>query len=153
MTAQSSTARARLDQRLVSLGSLRAAPRPQRGWVRAIRDALGMSGTELARRMGVSQSTVAELEVSEADDRIQLGTLRRAADALDCDLVYVLLPRTSLEDAVQARARAKASRHLAVVGHHGRLEDQEVGEEVADAQVDRLARQLVDRRGLWSDDR
>jgi predicted DNA-binding mobile mystery protein A len=112
-----------------------------------------MSGKELARRLGVSQSTVAELEASEADDRIQLGTLRRAADALDCDLIYVMLPRTSLEDAVQARARAKASRHLAAVGHHGRLEDQEVGEEAADAQVDRLARQLVDRRGLWSDDR
>jgi predicted DNA-binding mobile mystery protein A len=106
---------------------------------------------ELAKRMGVRQSTVADLEVSEVNDTIQLSTLRRAAEALDCDVVYFLLPRTSLEETVWSQARAKASRHLARVAHQGRLEGQETPDAAQEAQLAKLAAQLVDRRGLWSD--
>lgn len=143
--------RARLDARLGRLRSLADEPRPHRGWIRAIRDALGMSTTELAARMRVSQSTVSELEGSELHDSIKLETLRRAAAALDCDLVYFLLPRTSLEDAVQAQARQKAADLLGPVAHHSRLEDQAVTDDDTAAQLDSLAAQFIDRQGLWSD--
>src|SRR5215217_7999866 len=87
-------ARSALDRRLADWRRLPAREaRPHGGWVRAIRDALGMSAADLAERMGVTQSTVARLESSERDGRIQLDTLQRAADALDCDLVYALVPR------------------------------------------------------------
>lgn len=109
-----------------------------------------MSGAELAARIGVSQQTVPDLERSEFRDTIKLETLRRAADALDCDLVYFLLPRTSLDDAVEGQARRKAARHLGPVAHHSRLEDQEVTGDAAAAQVDELAAGFIDRRGLWS---
>ena len=151
MTKQSAAGRRRLDERLQPIAPiLRDQRRPHRGWIRAVRDALGMSGPELAARMGVSQSTVSDLEASEAADRIQLSTLRRAADALGCDLVYVLVPRTGLEEAVAARARAKAAAHLGRVAHSSRLEAQEVGADAHDRQLDELAAQLADRRGLWS---
>lgn len=126
-------------------------PRPHRGWVRAIRDALGMSGAELAARMGVGQSTVAEMERREVDDTVRLDTLRRAADALDCDLVYVFIPRTTLDEAVRAQARRKAARLLGPVAHHSRLEDQVVDPADAEAQIDELAAGFIDKRGLWSD--
>lgn len=109
-----------------------------------------MSSTELAARMGVSQQTVPDLERSELRNTIKLETLRRAADALDCDLAYVLLPRTSLDEAVKAQARRKAARHLGPVAHHSRLEDQSVSEVDADAQLDELAARFIDRQGLWS---
>ena len=126
------------------------APRPHKGWIRAIRDALGMTSAELADIIGVIQQTIPDLERSELHDTIKLGTLRRAADALDCDLVYFLLPHSSLDEAVTRQAHRKAAQHLDPVAHHSRLEDQAVTSDDATAQIDALAAQFVDRRGLWS---
>lgn len=151
MTRNGAQARRQLDARLQRFRPLVGEARPHKGWVRAIRDALGMSSTELAARMGISQQTVADLERSELHDTIKLETLRRAADALDCDLTYVLVPRTSLDDAVRAQARRKAARHLKPVAHHSRLEDQSVGNDDAAAELDDFASRFIDRRGLWSD--
>ena len=144
-------ARRHLDNRLGRLQSLVDEPRPPRGWIRAIRDALGMSSTELASRLHVSQSTVPDLERSEARGTVQLDTLRRAANALECDLVYFLVPRTTLDDAVRTQARRKAEHHLATVTHNMRLEDEVVSEADAAAQLDELGYQLIDKRGLWSE--
>jgi predicted DNA-binding mobile mystery protein A len=152
VTRSGATARRHLDARLDPLRGLANQARPPRGWVRAIRDALGMSSTELAGRMGVRQSSVSELERSEELETVKLETLRRAADALDCDLVYALVPRTSLEEAVRAQARRKAERYLAPIAHHMRLEDQSVGDDDAAAQLEELAAGFVDRRGLWSEE-
>ena len=151
MTVNRREARRRLDRRFEQLKPLTAAARPHRGWIRAIRDALGMSGRELAARMGVSQQTIADVERSEQQETIKLDTLRRAAEALDCELVYVLLPRTSLDQAVKMQARRKAARHLDRVAHHSRLEDQGVGAEDTAAELDDLALDYTDHRGLWTE--
>lgn len=151
MAKNRAQARRHLDARLQRLRHLVDEPRPHRGWIRAIRDALGMSSTELAARIGVSQQTVPDLERSELRDTIKLETLRRAADALDCDLVYFLLPRTSLNEAVKEQALRKAARHLDPLAHHSRLENQAVTDDDAGAQLDELAAGFIDRRGLWSD--
>ena len=110
-----------------------------------------MSSRELAERMGVRQQTIAALERSEQRGAIQLETLGRAASALECDLVYFLLPRRSLDELVAEQARAKASGHLRRVAHHSRLEDQAVTDADAAAQLEDLATQLVDSRGLWTE--
>jgi len=146
-----SQARSRLDPRLQRLRPLVSEPRPHRGWIRAIRDALGMSSIELAARMGVIQQSISDLERSEVHDTIKLETLRRAADALDCDLVYYLLPRTTLDDAVTVQARHKAARLLGSVAHHSRLEDQAVSDDDTTAQLNELAAGFIDHRGLWSE--
>jgi len=110
-----------------------------------------MSGSELANKLGVTQSTIVDIETSELHDRVQLGTLRRVANALDCELVYFFVPRSSLEESVTNQAHQKAARHLDRVAHHSRLENQELSAVAAASQVERLAESLIDRRGLWSD--
>ncbi|MCY3662774.1 MAG: mobile mystery protein A [bacterium] len=145
-------ARRQLDDRFEPFRNLGDLGRPNKGWIRAIRDALGMSGTELAARMGVSQQVVSEIERSEQRTTVRLDTLARAAAAMDCELVYALAPRTTLEEAVRAQARRKAERHLAHVAHHGRLESQEVSSDEYAAQLEELASWFTDRRSLWADD-
>lgn len=120
---------------------------PPRGWVRAIRDALGMSTRELGARLGITSSSVSKLEANEASGAITLETLRRAAAALGCRLEYTLVPERPLDGMVMEQARRKARALLDPVSHSMALEDQRVE---MDDQIEELARDLVDRRGLWS---
>jgi len=145
-------ARRQLDLRYESVRNRGGLDRPNKGWVRAIRDALGMSGSELAARMGVSQQVVSEIERNERQYAARLETLQRAAEAMDCELIYALVPRTTLEETVDAQARRKAALHLAHVAHHGRLESQEVSLDTYAAQLEELTSWFAERRGLWTDD-
>jgi predicted DNA-binding mobile mystery protein A len=127
---------------------LRQLARPPRGWVRAVREALGMSAAALAARLGTTAGAVTRLEQSEAADRIRLDTLRRAADALGCDLVYLLVPRRPLNAIVRDRARELAHRQVSAVEQTMRLEDRATGR--AKEMEDQLVSQLLERGGLWS---
>ena len=138
-----------LDNHFEEWQQLRTLARPPRGWVRAIREALGMSATVLAARLGTTAGAVTRLEQSEAADRIRLDTLRRAADALGCDLVYLLVPRRPLTAIVRERARELARTQAAAIEQTMRLEDQATGQ-ISELE-DQLAERLLERGGLWSD--
>jgi predicted DNA-binding mobile mystery protein A len=126
-------------------------PRPPSGWLKAVRQALGMTATHLAQRLGVTTSTVTRLETSEADDTISLGTLRRAAEALGCELQYALVPKQSLAQTLEARATALASQRMAAISHTMALEAQSTSQETVEAQTRELAESLLkgSRRALW----
>ena len=140
------TARRRLDQRLVGLD---LGQRPPRGWVRAIREALGMTTAELGQRMGVTQSRVSQIERSEELGSIRLDTLERAAQALNCQVRYVFVPNEPLEEMVQRQARLRAQAEVDAVTHTMALEDQVPEPGVLDALVQEMAERFVDERHLW----
>ncbi len=144
-------ARERLDERLALLKPAERFRAPPKGWVRAIRDALGMSGVQFARRLNVQPPSVAALEASEESGTIQLKTLRRAAEALDCTLVYALVPNDSLEGAVRARARKIAMRDLGRVAHTMKLEAQETSGAGTDERLEAYIRDKVKERDLWDE--
>jgi predicted DNA-binding mobile mystery protein A len=101
----------------------------------------------------VAQPTVVQLEQSEANETIQLATLRRASDALNCDLVYAVVPRDgSLEATVLAQARPRASSLVNAVDRSTALEDQAVTDPVEhQAAMDLTALQLAASRRLWDE--
>ena len=93
-----------------------------------MREATGVTGREMARRLGRVPSLVSSLEKSEADYRISLGSLRAAADALGCELVYAFVPKNGTVNSLwEERARAQASENVRAVEHSMALEDQAVG--------------------------
>ncbi len=124
---------------------------PPKGWIRAIRDALGMSGTQLGQRMGVKAQSVADIEKSETSGTIQLKTLRRVAEALDCVVVYALMPRSSLEDMVQGKAREIARKELVRIAHTMDLEAQGLSQEEREEQIETYVRDHLRERDLWED--
>ena len=146
-----SRARQRLDERLSPLDPADRFRAPPKGWVRAIREALGMSGVQMARRLKVRPQSVEALEKSEASGTISLKTLRRAAEALDCTLVYALVPNSSLEETVRTRARAIALRDLGRVAHTMKLEAQETGMADQEARVEAYIRNVLRPRDLWNE--
>ncbi len=144
-------ARRRLDERLAAFAAF--GPAPAGGWVRAIRDALGLQLSQLAERLGVRPPSVTELERNEAEERITLATLRRAAEALDCTLVYAIVPKRPLEAMVQDAAAAAARRELNAVLHTMGLEDQTPRTVDRKEMIDALAAQIAEAGGrrLWGD--
>lgn len=149
-----STARRSLDKRLARRRPTDELARPQKGWVRAIRNAIGMTAAQLAARMKVSQPRIADLEKAEVDGRLTLNSLERAAEAMGCTLVYALVPRRPLEELVQDRARQIADQTFARVDHTMRLEAQGVAAaagEQDDARARLAAKLLRDNiRSLWN---
>ena len=127
--------RSQLDERFGELGQARRYAPPVRGWIKAIREALGMSTAQLAHRLKIKQPSVVDLEQSEARGSIELATLRRAAEALDCTLVYALIPNKPLETTVRERARAFLRKRHRHVEHSMLLENQKVTGKRADAEA------------------
>jgi len=144
-------ARQRLDERLLALKPEDRFRPPPKGWLRAIRDALGMSGVQFAARLGVRPQTAETIEKSEAGGTIRIETLRRAAAALDCTLVYALVPNSSLEQAVRARARRVAVRDLQRVAHTMKLEAQATGDAGLEARIESYIRDAIKDRDLWNE--
>ena len=144
-------ARKNIDKRLSQLNNLQSLARPPRGWIKAIREALGMTSTQFAKRMGVSQPRASEIEKTEMSGSLTLDTLQRAAQALDCKLVYALVPRKPMQELIEERAKRLARARLKAISHSMSLEDQSVDEEDAKEQLDQLIKTLAEREGsaLW----
>ena len=148
---RNSIPRQRLDQRLSSMKPASRYCPPPKGWIRALRDALGMSATQLGRRMGVKAQSVAGIEKSEAAGSIRLNTIRKAAEALDCVVVYALMPRSSLQDMVQRRARELAHKEFAQIAHTMDLEAQGLSKEEREEHIETYIRNHLRERDLWED--
>lgn len=100
--------------------------RPQRGWLRAIREGLGLTLETVGKKLGQSRRRIQEFEDAEAKDRITLHSLRRVAAAMDCELVYAIVPKTgTISDLAERRAQAEED--VRDVEHSMALEKQATG--------------------------
>lgn len=144
-------ARKQLDKRLNLLQNVDILARPPRGWIKAIREALGMTTAQLGKRLGVSQPRVLGIEKAEVSGSIKLESLERAAHALDCRLVYALAPRKPLEYLAEDQARELAKKRLRATSHSMALEDQRVDEADEQEHLERLVQKLLNQPGsaLW----
>ncbi|PZP83840.1 MAG: mobile mystery protein A [Azospirillum brasilense] len=110
------------------LAELKLCEQPSKGWIAAIRKALGMNTRQFGARMRSAQQSAAQLEQNEINGSITLKSLRKAAEALDCRVAYVLIPNEgSLEATIKKQARKKAAELVTPVDQSMRLEAQEVG--------------------------
>lgn len=143
-----------LDSTLARIWCMRDAQRPARGWLRAIREALGMSGKQFARRLSVSAPWITTLEKNELAGSVTIKTMRQAAEALDCVFVYAVVPRDSLADIVRRRAEILAQKRLAMVSHSMLLEAQQLSESEQQKALAQEVNALIQEmpKELWEDD-
>lgn len=120
---------------------------PNSGWIRSIRESLGMSAAELGTRLKIAPQSVLALESSEANDRASIGTLKKAAKELDCTFVYAFIPKSSLEEAVRRQAEKLIVENLENVSHNMTLEDQ--GVSLTESVREELIREIMDSANLW----
>jgi predicted DNA-binding mobile mystery protein A len=144
--------REQLDASLQRLSPLFNVTAPPKGWIRAIRDALGMTAKQLANRLGVAQQAVARIEKEELAGSVTIKTMRRIAECLDCVFVYGFVPRTSLEETVARQAKQVATQRLTQASQTMSLENQALSrsdnEQALSNLVDELIRTLPST--LWN---
>ena len=132
------------------LSQMSVIERPSQGWIRTLRTSLGMTLAQLGGRIGISQQAAAKLEQHEMDDAITLKSLQKAAEALNCRLVYSFVPHEgSLENMISQQALKKARAIIDPVDHSMMLEAQQV--EGKDQRVMVLANELASqlKSELW----
>src|SRR5258708_39729300 len=130
-----------LSRSLDSFKQTRAVTRPPRGWLKAVRDALGIPAEQVGRLIHTTKQGVQYFEKAEAEDRITLKNLRRVAEAMGCELVYAIVPKSgSIENLADQRARIKATKRVLSVEHSMALEDQTPGgvNELIDEETKRI---------------
>lgn len=130
----------------------RLPKKPKEGWVRTIRTALGMSGSQLGGRMGLSRNRISVLERKEAEGDITLNQLQDLAEQLNCDLTYALVPRKPIEDIIDDRATGIASISLDANSQNMFLEAQIIDEEAKKRLLNQIKEQVIAAggRALWN---
>jgi len=127
--------------------------RPRIGWIATLRQALGMSKTQLAKRIDIARQSLDDLESNEVRETITLARLRNAADALGCDLQYTLVPKKPLEKMITEQALKKASSKLRRVNQSQALEASAIEAASLSRAVTDLAKEIEVKRpaDLWND--
>lgn len=140
-----------LDKRTSRFRPLLEISAPRDGWIKQIREALGISARQLAEKVGVSQPTLAKIEKSEVERTVSIKTLDRIAEALECNLIYALIPKDSFEKLVQRRAYQAAEKLVKRVSHSMELEKQGLPSKRRRAQVEEIAQEMARSlsRDLW----
>ncbi len=143
--------REQIQDDLNNLDNLAKKPRPKEGWIETIRKALGMSGLQLAKRMGSTQANIATLERREKTGNITLETLEKAAHAMNFRCVYFFIPNKPIDQLLEDQAHLAAKTQLRSVEHSMELERQGLSAEQKKRQEDDLVQELLQGslRDLW----
>jgi predicted DNA-binding mobile mystery protein A len=141
-------------QRLVDSAADNSGLRPPpEGWLRTVRKALGMSGAQLAKKMGVTRARIAQAEQAELSGGTTLKSMQAAAEAMGCRFVYAIVPEKRIEDLITAQARKKAMALVGIANTHMALESQTLSKDKIAQEVERLTRELAQEMppDFWSD--
>ena len=141
-----------IDRKLAPLRGIAASLRPSSagGWIRALRQGLGLSAAALGRRMNLAQQSVNQLEKNERAGAITLASLRRAAEALDAELFYAIIPRKTLRETISERAKELAQKRVAPVANSMQLEAQGLTDNELQERIKELTLELErNPRELW----
>jgi predicted DNA-binding mobile mystery protein A len=115
-----------LNSKMLAFASLQKVAPPPTGWIKAIRNAIGMSMLQLGNRLSITKQSVQDIERREKNGSITIRALREAAKALDMQLVYGFVPNDgSLELLIERKAKELASQIVMRTNTTMKLEDQE----------------------------
>jgi predicted DNA-binding mobile mystery protein A len=126
---------------------------PPEGWLRTVRNALGMSGAQLAKKMGVTRARIAQAEQAELHGGVTLKSMQATAEAMGCRFVYAIVPPGRIEDLIMAQARKKAMAIVGTASKHMALESQTLPNDKIAKEIERLTQEIAREMppDLWSD--
>jgi len=153
MKTNNKLVRVQLQMTLAKFQPLLNSSIPPKGWIRAIRNALGMSGRQLAVRLGVTKQRASFMEKQEIDGTTTFKAMRKTAEALDCVFVYGLLPRKNLEETIRNRAEQVATKRISRASHTMGLENQSLSKKENNEILANMIKDIMEElpSSLWDE--
>lgn len=133
----------RVNEAIKQLGSV--PTRPNEGWLKTVRVALGMTGPQLAKRLGISKARVWKVEQEEPAGSLTIKTMETMAEAMDCKFVYAVVPKENVEVIIRQRAMDKARSQVLAASTHMALEDQLLSTRQIDIEIERAASEILQK--------
>jgi predicted DNA-binding mobile mystery protein A len=137
-----------INRRIESLRTVKDKASVREGWIKYMRQALGLTLSELAKLTSLSTATVAQAERREMEGQVSLSTLKKMAEAMDCELVYAFVPKKDLRTMIHDKAFEKAAKALNIADLHMKLEDQKVSGDEKE-RIERLAKKFIEKGDIW----
>ncbi len=141
-----------LDRKLATYGKASELDRPTIGWVRTLRQSLGMTLEQLGKKLGVTKQSVRHLETREASGAITIRALEEVAKAMDMKLVYCFVPHEGdLMQWIEKRARAMATDIVMRTARNMQLEEQQVSYERLHKDIEEQTQEIMHSlpKSLW----
>lgn len=142
--------RSQLDRFFEQLKSVNVKT-PKLGWIKEVREALGMSMQDLGSRLDVIKQRVERIEKDEMNGKVTLETMQKAAQAMDCEFIYFLVPKSSLDQTLKKQALKAAEAISKQVGTTMELESQGTSAKSRRQLIERLAQEMLikEDRKIW----
>jgi predicted DNA-binding mobile mystery protein A len=138
-----------VENRVESIKSIAPKTKLRTGWIRFMRKAMGLTSAELANIVGISSKTVIQSEQREMEGKVTIATLKKMAEAMECEVIYAFVPKSTIRDTIISNARKKAIRRLSEAGLHMKLENQNPDKSIED-QIEALTYKLIEEGKVWS---
>ncbi len=123
------------------------------GWLRTVRKALGMSGAQLAKRLGVTKGRVSQAESGEVSGSVTLRTMQTMAEAMNCRFVYAVVPEKDIDSLIREQAIKQAKARVKAASTHMALEAQSLDKETLNSEIERIASEIMSKMpsDFWSE--
>ena len=147
-------AREQLDQNIQRLQPLKNINVPLKGWIKAVRESIGMTSTQLAKRLGVSQPRVTQIEKEEINGSLTINMMRKVAEALNCNYYYSILPlEENLETLLRIRVTLIVKKKYENVKHTMKLEAQGLDEFSMNKEIEHAVKEIMRElpKTIWED--
>jgi len=142
------TAFGQINRRIQGLRSIKEKATVREGWIKYMRSALGLTLEELAKLLSITKAGVAQAERREVNGEVSISTLKKMAEAMECDFVYAFVPKKELKTLIHDKAFEKAAKTLGIADLHMKLENQKVeGDELE--RIERLAKKFIEKGDIW----
>lgn len=142
------TAFAQINRRIEGLRTVKEKATVREGWIKFMRTALGLTLSELEKLASLAAGSVAQAERREVEGQVSLSTLKKMAEAMECDFVYAFVPKKDMKTLIHDKAFEKARKALGIADLHMKLENQKVeGDE--NERIERLAKKFIEKGDIW----
>ena len=134
-----------ISKKLLPWLTLRGEKRPPCGWIQAIRLSLGMSGNQLAKRLGIGQAALSRMESREPEGKVTMESMEKIAKAMNCQFLYAIVPQKEFDDLheiVLEKSLELAEKMIREVSHNMALEGQDISEKEKEKRIRELAHEL-----------
>ena len=141
-----------LNEKMDQLNGMQHVIVPPIGWIKAIRNGIGMSMEQLGKKLSITKQGVMDIEKREKEGAITIKSMQEIAKAMDMKLVYGFVPNEGdLEQMIETRAIEMAKKIVERTSNTMKLEDQANSKERIEKAIKERASEIINKtpKILW----